>query len=73
MQIRVQVKTGSSRGDVIIKQDDGTYLVYLRAKSIAGAANVSLIKLLSKYFNVSKSTIQIKNGAGSHYKTITID
>lgn len=72
MEIRIQVKPGTSKGDKIEQQPDGSYLVYLRAKPIDGAANVALIKLLSKHFQVAKTSITIKNGAGSHYKTITI-
>jgi len=72
MQIRIQVKTGSSRGDQIEQQADGNYLVYLKAKPIDGAANVALIRLLSKHFGVPKSRVNIKNGASSHYKTIEL-
>lgn len=70
MEIRLRVKTGSSQGDKLEPQADGSYLVYLRAKPINGQANTALIKLLSHYFGVAKSTIAIKNGVGSHWKTV---
>lgn len=73
MEIRLRVKTGSSQGDKIERLFDGSYLVHLRAKPINGAANVALIKLLAKHFNKPKSAIAIKNGAGSHWKTVVVE
>lgn len=72
MQIRVQVKPNSSCGDKVEPQSDGSYLVYLRAKPIDGAANTALIKILSDYFDTPKSRITIKNGDRSRYKTVEI-
>lgn len=69
--IAVTVKTGTSQ-EKIIKNEDGTYIVYLRTKPHDGEANTALIKLLAKYFNVAKSTVTIKQGAKSHTKLIEI-
>lgn len=71
MEIRLRVKTGTSQGDKLEQRADGGYLAYLRAKPINGQANIALIKLLSHHFQIAKSSISIKNGANSHYKTIT--
>lgn len=73
MEIRVQVKPGTSKGDKIEALPDGSYLALLKAKPIDGQANQALIKLLSKHFGTGKSSIQIKRGAGSHYKTVIIN
>lgn len=72
MQIRIQVKPNSAE-DKIIQQDDGSYLVRLRAKPIEGQANTALVKLLAKHFSVAKSQITIKNGVSSRWKTISIE
>lgn len=71
MVIRIQVKPGGSKNEVAI-QPDGSYLIKTTAKPIDGQANVAVIKLLSDYFDKPKSQIQIKNGAGSRYKTVVI-
>lgn len=73
MEIRIRVKPGTSKGDEVVTQIDGSYLVYLRAKPIGGQANIALVKLLAKHFSVAKSRIIIKNGTSSHYKTVIID
>lgn len=73
MEIRIKVKPGTSKGDKIELQPDGSYLAYLRAKPVGGAANIALIKLLARHFQIAKTSISIKNGSGSHYKTIIIN
>ena len=49
---------------------DNEYTVYLRAKPHDGEANTALIKLLSKHFNVPKTSVTITRGAKSHVKQI---
>ena len=71
MIYQVTVKTGSKKGPLVEKADDGL-VVYLREKPHDGEANTALIKLLSDYFNVPKTSIVIKSGAKSHHKTIEI-
>lgn len=71
MVIRIQVKPGGNRDEVVI-QPDGSYLVRTTAKPISGQANIAVVKLLASYFNKPKSQIQIKNGTGSRYKTVVI-
>jgi hypothetical protein len=68
-QYLVKLKPGSSQ-EKIIKNDVNELTVYLRAKPHDGEANEALIKLLSKYFNVPKTSIKITRGAKSRNKTI---
>lgn len=70
--ITITVKTGTSQ-EKIVKNEDGAYIVYLRAKPHDGEANTALIKLLSKHFHVAKSCITIKSGAKSHTKLIELE
>ncbi len=49
---------------------ENEYTVYLRAKPHDGEANTALIKMISKYFNVPKTSVTISHGAKSHVKQI---
>lgn len=71
MVIKVQVKPGGNRNEVI-EQSDGSYIIRTTAKPVGNQANVAVIKLLAKYFQVPKTSIHIKNGASSRHKTIEI-
>lgn len=68
-QYSITVKPGSSQ-EKIIKNPDGTFTVYLRAKPHDGEANTALIRLLAKYFDVPKTSIKVTRGAKSRHKII---
>lgn len=70
MRISVRVKP-KSREEKIEKIDNG-YTVYIKEQPIENRANIALIKLLSKYFNVPKSKINILAGIKSKNKIIEI-
>ena len=69
MKYTVIVKSGSSQ-EKIIQTTKDTLTVYLRAKPHDGEANDALIKLLSKHFDVPKTTILIVRGQKSHTKIV---
>ena len=60
MIIHVKVKPNSKKEE-IIDLGNGNFEVYLKEKAEDGKANLKLIKLLSKKFNVSYKQISIKN------------
>ncbi|MBQ3296407.1 DUF167 domain-containing protein [Candidatus Saccharibacteria bacterium] len=66
---QVTVKTGTSQ-EKIIATSDNSLTVYLRAKPHDGEANIALIKLLAKHFNIPKTSIKLTRGTKSHTKTI---
>jgi hypothetical protein len=68
-KILVTVKPGSSQ-EKIVETGENEYTVYLRAKPHDGEANTALIKLLSKHFNVLKTSVTISRGAKSHVKQV---
>ncbi len=70
MKYRIVVKPHASK-DEVIKQD-GQLIVKTKSKPIDGEANRAVIRLLSEYFDVPKSQIMIKSGAGSRHKVIEI-
>ena len=63
------VKPGSSQ-EKIVTNAGGVLTVYLRAKPHDGEANTALIKILTKYFGIPKTSIKIIRGAKSRTKTI---
>ena len=65
----VLVKPGSSQ-EKIIKTGESELTVYLRAKAHDGEANDALVKLLAKFFDVPKTSVQISHGLKSRHKTI---
>ncbi|MBQ5812494.1 DUF167 domain-containing protein [Candidatus Saccharibacteria bacterium] len=69
MKCAITVKPGSSQ-EKIVESPDGELIVYLRAKPHDGEANTALIKLLSKHFNMPKTSIKISRGAHSRTKVI---
>ncbi|MBQ1298526.1 DUF167 domain-containing protein [Candidatus Saccharibacteria bacterium] len=71
MKYVVTVKPGTSQ-EKILETAPNELTVYLRAKPHDGEANVSLIKLLSKYLDVPKTSIKIIRGANSRNKIIEI-
>ncbi len=69
MRYAITVKPGSSQ-EKIIETNEGELTIYLRAKAHDGKANDALIKLLSKYYKVPKTSIKIIRGAKSKSKII---
>ena len=68
-EYKITVKPGSSQ-EKIVETTKNELTIYLRAKPHDGEANDALIKLLSKHFNVPKTTIEISRGQKSRLKTI---
>ena len=67
----ITVKPGSSQ-EKIIETAPGEFIAYLHAQPHDGEANTALIKLLSKYFKVPKTSIAITRGAHSRHKVIEL-
>lgn len=79
MLIRVQVKTKQKVDEVILLlqedtlQNIPTYLVKTKSQPIEGQANLAIVKLLSKYFNVSQSEVRLFRGEKSKIKVFEVD
>ena len=71
MKYTVTVKPGSSQEKVVVTGEHGI-TVYLRAKPHDGEANIALVKILAKHFDVSKTSIQIIRGAHSRTKIVEL-
>lgn len=73
MKISVHIKPNSRHREEVVKNDDDTLTVYIKAPAIEGRANAAAIKLLAKHFKVSPSRVKLVRGATSKYKIFEID
>ena len=69
MKYTIIAKPGSSQ-EKIIETGENELTVYLRAKPHDDEANIALVKILSKHFNIPKTSIIITRGHKSRIKTI---
>lgn len=69
MQINVRV-TPNAKQNKIVLQDD-VYRVYTTTAPESGKANEAVIKQLSKYFDIPKSSIKIVRGQTGRDKVFT--
>jgi len=72
MRIYIKVIPKSSQSRVE-KLEDGTYKVWVTVVPEKGKANKEVIKLLAKYFQVSKSQVKIVGGQTTRIKMIDIN
>ena len=73
MKISVHIKPNSRHREEVVKNDDDTLTVYIKAPAIEGRANAAAIKLLAKHFKVTPSKVKLVRGATSKYKIFEID
>lgn len=71
MKIKLKVYPNSPNEE-IIEVSEEEYRIYLKKPAEKNKANLELIKLLSKYFNVNQKNIIIKSGMTSRDKLIEI-
>ena len=73
MKISAHIKPNSRHREEVVKNDDDTLTVYVKAPAIEGRANAAAIKLLAKHFKVAPSKVKLVRGATSKYKIFEID
>lgn len=66
--IKLKISPNASKNEIIKTSD--TLKIKITAQPIENKANKALIEFLSKYFKVSKSSIEIVKGETSKEKTI---
>ena len=71
MNIEVSVVL-NSKNSKVEKISSDSYKVWLDAKPIDNKANIAVINLLSKYFDVAKSNIRIIRGSKAKNKLVEI-
>lgn len=72
VSLHIKVKPGSSK-DEITMDENGNILVKIKERPVDGAANVYLLKFLSKEWRISKSAISLEKGSSSPFKKIVLD
>ncbi|HAI73905.1 MAG TPA: hypothetical protein DCS28_00110 [Candidatus Moranbacteria bacterium] len=72
MCIYVKVSPRSSKNEVT-KISEGEYRVKLTAPPVNGQANQALIEILSEYFGVSKSLVNIIGGKSARIKIVDVN
>ena len=72
MKISVHIKPNSRHREEVVKNDNDTLTVYVKAPAIEGRANAATIKLLAKYFGVASSKVKLVRDAASKYKLFDI-
>ena len=73
MQFEVFVSAGSKHGPLIEANTDGSMKIYLKEKSLEGKANVKLVELIAKHYDVPKSRVKIIKGLSTKHKLIRIN
>ena len=73
MKISVHIKPNSRHREEVVKNDNDTLTVYVKAPAIEGRANAAAIKLLAKHFKVTSSKVKLVRGVTSKYKIFEID
>ena len=68
----VRVVPRASKSE-IVGSHDGALKIRIAAPPVDGAANMELIKMLAKFFEVSKSAVKITSGETSKTKVVCID
>lgn len=70
--ISITVLPKSSKNE-IFPLADGSYKIKITAAPVDGEANKKLIELISEYFDISKSCIEIVKGIRRKKKIIELD
>jgi len=71
MIIEAIVKT-KQRESKIEMLENGVYKISVKSLPIENKANIEIIKMVSKYFNVAQKNISIKTGKNTSRKIIEI-
>lgn len=73
VKVAVVIKPNSKHREEVVQMDDGSLMVFTKAPAIEGRANKDAVKLLAKYFSVTKSQVSLVSGHTSKRKLFEID
>lgn len=69
--IKIKVIPNAKKNKVV--ESEGLFKVYVNAPAVDGKANKALIKVLSEYFDVRKSSVRIIRGEKSREKVVEVN
>ena len=70
MIISIKVTPVAKQNKIFYDSKTGQIKLQITAAPIEGKANKAVIKFLSKYFKIPKTSIEIKSGQNNKYKKI---
>ena len=70
--IQVKVRP-NGRESALEALGDGSFAATLKAPPVDGKANAELVALVARHFQVPRSAVAIKTGAGARIKRVTVD
>ena len=73
MIITAIIKPNSKHREEVVMGDDGNLMVFTKSPAVEGKANESAVRLLAKYYGVSKSRVRLVRGHTSKHKVFEID
>ena len=73
MIVNATIKPSSKHREQIIANNDGTLTLYTKAPAVDGKANEAAVRLLAKYYGVSKARVRLVRGHTSKHKVFEID
>lgn len=69
--LRLKVKP-NARVDALEQLDDGSWLAQVRAAPVDGKANAAVIALVAQHFDVARTRVTIRSGAGARQKRVEV-
>jgi uncharacterized protein len=70
--LQVKVKP-NARANLLVAQDDGSWLAQIAAPPVDGRANEALVALVARHFGVRRAQVRIKSGGAGRMKLVQID
>jgi len=70
--LQVKVKP-NARANLLVAQDDGSWLAQIAAPPVDGRANEALVALVARHFGVRRAQVRIKTGGAGRMKLVQID
>ena len=72
--MKIQIKVAAkAKENKVIEQEDGSLKIYVTEAPEKNKANMAVVKLLSKHFNVPMNHIHLLQGRTSSIKLVEID
>ena len=73
MLVHVILKPNSKHREEIVANEDGSVTIFTKAPAVDGKANEAAVRLLAKYYGVSKARVRLVRGYTSKHKVFEID
>lgn len=72
MKLRIKVKP-NARTEKLEEQPDGSWVAWVKAPPVDGKANEELTRMIASHFDLPRSKITIRSGAGGRMKLVDVE